>query len=342
MANIPNYFSQKEELDLNTDTSVEKSLNSRCSSDCDNDPLRFHWGMYDSNREILPEHLGVISQSLQVPRFSNHELITDLNENPILLSLSSNGSDETINWAHIESGMQQQAVHLACSAMGIGTCIKNLGINGAPTPSGKIDIVRMELGAMLPSYGNSYWSTSAPENWLPHDTLPEPRRDGNMPLLSAMENASTSMDGREATVDDISQLLWSARGRTPHYVLGACRGLTIPTWGGKQDLASVYIAWNGHLCLYINSDSERSTHALKTIDNITLTQPSAAYIILTSNEDTKRSLWEIGYMLEDLILQAIALGIGYKTALTDAKSRGIWSEKGVSNAQAIFKIKINE
>ena len=32
----------------------------------------------------------------------------------------------------------------------------------------------------------------------------------------------------------ISQLLWAARGRTPHYVKSHPWGLTIPTWGGVQ------------------------------------------------------------------------------------------------------------
>ena len=31
---------------------------------------------------------------------------------------------------HIENGMQQEAVYLACQAQGVGTCIDNQGING--------------------------------------------------------------------------------------------------------------------------------------------------------------------------------------------------------------------
>jgi hypothetical protein len=43
-------------------------------------------------------------------------------------------------------------------------------------------------------------------------------------------------------------------------------------------------------------------------------EPSCANsIILSRNEKTNRALWEVGYMLENMFLQAKSLGIAYKS-----------------------------
>ena len=60
-----------------------------------------------------------------------------------------------------------------------------------------------------------------------------------MPLFEAIERAEITSDGRRSGSKDVSQLLWAARGRTPHKYRGREWGMTIPTWAGGQNLPIV-------------------------------------------------------------------------------------------------------
>jgi hypothetical protein len=111
-------------------------------------------------------------------------------------------------------------------------------------------------------------------------------------------------------------------------------GLTIPTWGGDQDYTSVYLAKEGKLFVYINWTKSFSllnralreklkwtrgnpTHDIKlirTFDHQTQLEANAA-IILCKNENTSRASWEVGYMLENMFLQASTLDISYQAKL---------------------------
>lgn len=360
MPKTTGYYMDDSEPEFHSETSVEKALNSRCSSDTNTNQLKAHWGLYNPDKLLLHEHTGAIMQALQIPRFTNMELSVDLETNPIVLSIPAEGSKEELDFAHIESGMQQQAIHLVCAALGMGVCIKNIGVNGKILMN-RCKTVKMHIEMMHPSYGGSFWSISPPENWCLSDSLSEPCRDSGFPLLKAIEDAATSAEGETASSEDISQLLWAARGRTPHYVFGECRGLTIPIWAGGltvpaivlsaifpsgkrlrvmiNQYSSLYMAHSGKLRLYDNGDAKTSRHALTEIAEVE-TNPSAADFLLAVNESNKRALWEVGYMLENLILQAVALGVGYKAVLCDDKLKNIWAEKGINNVCAIFSVKV--
>lgn len=336
MPRIPGSYMDEIEPAFYAETSVEKALNSRCSSDNDGNPMVFHWGMYDLDTHIPPEYIGAIEQGLQIPRFTNKELRVDLDVRPIMLSMPNSIKGIEREWLHIESGMQHQAVHLVCAALGMGTCIRNLGTEGTLQRSGLLGTVKMELNMMQPSYGESMWSIDAPVDLTDAPVLPAPRRDSYFPLLRAMEDACTDSKGRNAGLSDISQMLWAARGRTPHYIMGKRYGLTIPTWAGGQDIASVFLVHDGGLFQYVNSIGNQSAHTLQRIgDDVS---DSGVQILLAINESSGRAFWEVGYMLENLILQAMALGLRYEAILFDTNTRVRCEASGAKGARASVTI----
>ena len=109
--------------------SIEKVLNSRCSSDFVDSIKKRHWGTFI---DIIPEKrmINHIIRSCRIPRFSNGNLFYRFKDGYLFLGYDKINDPELERMLHIESGMQQQAIHLACTAFGIGTCIKNQGING--------------------------------------------------------------------------------------------------------------------------------------------------------------------------------------------------------------------
>jgi hypothetical protein len=333
MPKTPGAYMDGNEPAFHSEVSVEKALNSRCSSDNDGDPKTFHWGMYDLDTPIPPEYIGAIEQGLQIPRFTTKELNVDLNKRPIVLSMYNDVKSIEQDWLGIESGMQQQAAHLVCAALGMGTCIRNLGTEGSAQRSGLLGTAKMELNMMRPSFGDSMWSVEPPPDLVIDSDLPAPRRDSDFPLLNAMEDASVLSDGRDADISDVSQLLWAARGRTPHYIMSKPYGLTIPTWAGGQNIASVFYISKNRNSQYINTINKKSAHGLKHVSDNGSTN-SSTQILLAVNEFTGRGLWEIGYMLENLILQATAIGIRYKAVLFDNDDRNKWEELGIRGARA--------
>ena len=61
-------------------------------------------------------------------------------------------------------------------------------------------------------------------------------------------------------------------------------------------------------------------------------------IVLGKNESTGRALWEIGYELQNLLVQAASLGISYKAVLLDVKEKRIVREAGVEDPVAVLVI----
>jgi hypothetical protein len=57
-------------------------------------------------------------------------------------------------------------------------------------------------------------------------------------------------------------------------------------------------------------------------------------IVLCQNEKTGRALWEIGYMLENMLLQATSLGITYESKILSVDEASRLNEIGVANAVA--------
>ena len=264
---------------------------------------------------------------------------------------------------HIENGMQHEAVYLACTAQGVGTCIHNQGIDGTEYGE-KMATARHLIMEIADPYDSGKYTTKAPgpeKHFIAGKNLTEPLRDGQIDCLSQLENLATSKkSGSSAKEKDISQLLWAAKGRTPHCIKmnrwNFMWGLTIPTWGGIQDCTSVYLLKGKKLYNYINWTKEFSlmnrlfrekfrwtrgnpTHEIQFFRNADISSQIDGHedaIILCQNEYTGRALWEIGYMLENMFLQATSLGISYASKIFSSDEIRWIEKKGMSGAVATF------
>ena len=74
-------------------------------------------------------------------------------------------------------------------------------------------------------------------------------------------------------------------------------------------------------------------------DNL-FTAFSASYglIVLGKNEAFNRALWEIGYQLLNLLVQAISLDIPYKAVLLDNKQKKLVTHSGIEDPVAVSTI----
>lgn len=306
--------------------SVELALNSRCSSDYDGDPEVFHWGMFDGAAELSSDHISRIARLAGRCRLSHAGAGVEAANNVLTFFVDKKVGGNARQPCMIVSGMQQQAVSLACAALGVGMMFNNLGPDGREVSSGKLATVQMLLDPMKPSYRGSFWTASAPEKerpWL-SGNLPDPRRDGTTPLVTVLEEVSSERQmGMAASRDSISQLLWAARGRTPHLYKSTPWGMTIPTWGGWQNIAAVYAAAGSEMYKYVNWQKGRPTHVLEPIIADTalpsrlrdIFPPWNCFVILATDDAYARGLWEVGYQLLNILVQASALGISCHTVV---------------------------
>ena len=348
--------------------SVETVLNSRCSSDSDGDPKKNHWGSFINGKR--PE--GAINHMLQcceVPRFSDGKLTTWFQENYLFLGFDKAEDHLVENTLHIESGMQHEAVHLACAALGVGTCIHNMGVNGTQRGE-KIVTARHLILEMADCYENGKYTGATPGPETPFrmgKNLPEPKRTGDVECLPELRRLRTSSSkGPSAGKEDISQLLWAAKGITPHYVKGHPWGLTIPTWGHGTEYTSVYLVKNSQLFRYVNWTRQshllggtanrllryalwklrgkppfylwgNPTHDIDFIRKVNVSSQFDGFdtaVILSRNERTNRALWEVGYMLENMLLQSSSLGVSYKTKMFNPDEISQLGEAGVKGTVA--------
>jgi hypothetical protein len=339
--------------------SIERVLNSRCSSDSSDAPRKSHWGTF-LNRFPPQKTIDRVLSCCNIPRFSNERLELCFENGDLLLGFEKPKNLKAMRMLHIESGMQQEAVYLACVALGLGTCIHNQGINGTENEE-KITTAKFTIMEIDDPYETGKFTTKPPGPEKPFEkgkNLSDPLRDGDVECLQYLKHLSPSAkSGSKATEKDISQLLWAAKGRTPHYirlhVWKKMWGLTIPTWGGGQNYTSVYLLRNGELFRYINWTKEFSlinraflsyikwtrgapTHDLRFIRRIAhkdaqLDEADTA-IILCQNENTGRSLWEVGYMLENIFLQAKSIGISHDSKLLETEETSRLTKLGAANA----------
>ncbi len=342
--------------------SVEKVLNSRCSGELELGPRKTHWSTFINKRP--PENvMNGILDCCDIPRFSGAKLLQWFKDGDLFLGFEKPNDSYTERLLHVESGMQQEAVSLACAAQGVGTCIYDQGINGTET-EGKMVIARHVIKEMADPYKSGKFTVEAPgpeKALVPGKNLFEPSRDGEVecvPLLERLELYNKS--GPLATEKNISQLLWAAKGRTPHCVCIAkwklMWGLTIPTAGGISDITKVYLAKDGKLFRYVNWTKNWSllnrafrqelkwtrgnpTHDLRFVRAVEISpqiEGANAAIILCRNQMIGRSLWEAGYTLENLLLQAKALSISFETKLLNEEETSQLANQGLGNAVAAF------
>ncbi len=239
-------------------------------------------------------------------------------------------------------------------------CIRNQGINGKEHED-KIATARHLIMEMADPYEAGKFTVNAPGLNRPFRagrSLSEPLRDGDIKCLPELKHLkSFNKSGSSPTKRDISQLLWAAKGRTSHcvhmHMWSLLWGLTIPTWAGGQAYTSVYLAKENKLFRYINWTKPFSplnrllhyagwtrgnpTHDIHFTRNVNVrTQLDGAdtAIILCQNEETGRTLWEVGYMLENIFLQAKSLGISYESKLLEAEEILQLAKLEVGNAVA--------
>ena len=152
---------------------------------------------------------------------------------------------------------------------------------------------------------------------------------------------------KKSTEESISQLLWAARGRTPHFYKSRPWGLTIPTWAGEQNISSVYLISDFKLSKYVNWHKNRPTHSLLEVARIDKQifdkfsrsySPNDRFIVLGKNEDFQRSLWKVGYQLLNLLLQASVLNINYRVFLLDTSQKVILQDIGIKAPVAILAL----
>jgi hypothetical protein len=346
--------SEREKTILPNDgyaVSVETALNSRCNSDYDGNPKKFHWGMFDQSKKMLDEQILKIINLARVARFTEEKV--EIRNQKNILSFVIDGQKQGLirERMMVESGMQQQAVGLVCAALGIGLVFIDSGRDGRRISDTDHENIKIKLDAMKPSYNESYWTSSPPDgnkSWR-SDNLPEPLRNGEKPLLSVLRELKTeNSNGKIATKQAISQLLWAARGRTPHLYKSRPWGVTIPTWAGEQNITSVYLILEGKLSRYINwrwNGWAHSIELLKEVGEELGTQllnwlpPYNCLIVLAKNEHFGRAYWEIGYQTLNLMLQAKSLNLSYKAILLDEKQKDFFHKIGIKDSVASLFIK---
>jgi hypothetical protein len=330
------------------DISVETALNSRCNSDYDNNQKKSHWGMFEKTLKISDTQVKNFLGLVKIPRFTHHRIEVQAAGNMLTFMMDKQLSGIQKEWAMIESGMQQQAVGLVSAALGIGMVFRSLGRNGHSVSRTDHANIKIKIDAMRPCYNGAYWSRSSPDGKHPlkNGNLPHPKREGNNSLITALAELRTrNTDAKPATDAMLSQLLWAARGRTPHWCQSNKWGLTIPTSKGKQHISSVYLLTNNKIHRYLNWHRNRPTHGIKFIRQVDRTiqgelqtqfSPSNCFIILTQNESYDSASWEVGYQLLNLLLQAHVLNISYEAILPDEDQKKIFQKSGAGEPAAIF------
>ena len=153
--------------------------------------------------------------------------------------------------------------------------------------------------------------------------------------------------GRNATESDMSQLVWAARGRTPHYYKSDPWGMTIPTYQGINTISEVYCINEGRIMKYINWQANRPAHSLEqigTTDAASKERLTGRFkgktwlIVLNKNDAMARALWEIGYQLMNLLAQARALEVKYEAVLLDENQKRLFAAIGIPGPVALFAI----
>ncbi len=320
--------------------SVENALNSRCTSDYDDAPELFHWGMFNRYEKLSVKQINQIAGHIRIPRLTVHPADVRVNSNVLTFVIDNTVSGIQRDWLMIESGMQQQAVCLICAALGVGMVFRNCGKNGSSLSQSAHANVKIKLDAMKPSYGGSYWNTQAPEGFpAPRNgELPEPDRIGRKSLLAVLAHVPACHNSSlPVTETELGQLLWAARGRTPHLYKSRAWGMTIPTWGGTS-LTGLHVVADQRVWTYVNWKNNRPMHSLEPF-NVRARKETgrlshglnagATALVLETKERSGRALWEAGYQLLNILLQAYSLGIGYEPLLLDETRKAEFRKTGI-------------
>jgi hypothetical protein len=333
-----------------TRVSVEKALNSRCTSDYDGDSSKFHWGKFDRWKQLTNAQMDEVISLARIPRFTKGLLETRRENN--VLNFMSGKTEPGVpqSWAMVEIGMQQQAICLVCASLGVGMVFSNLGKDGKWVSETEYAAIKIKLGAMEPSYEGAYWISSPPadSNAWQRGNLPDPVRDGHKTLISTLGTLKTAnRNSVIAAEESIGQLLWAGRGRTPHLYNSNPWGMTIPTWAGEQNISSLYLVSKNKLFRYVNWNDNRPTHSLLQLSEIEaerfkeilgLFSAKRALVVLGKNESFARALWEVGYQLMNLLVQANALNISYAALILNEREKETLTRIGIVDPVAALAL----
>ena len=333
--------------------SVEKALNSRCTSDYDGNPKRFHWGMFDGTKKLSEKSISEIVEAAKIPLVVDAGVDMQTKENLVTFVIHDSASERPTDSLMIESGMQQQAVGLVCAALGAGMVFRNLGRDGTRISERTYAAIRIKLDPMKPSYAGRFWSNDTPGGRLPvrEGSLSEPERDGDQPLIEVLKTLKREEDGISATKESISQLLWAARGRTPHYYKSRPWGMTIPTWGAELNITSIFLVSKNKVWKYVNWHGNRPLHSLEAVapvkpelckDLLAVPAPYDCAIVLGKNEASGRALWEVGYGLLNLMVQARSLGLAYSARLIDQKEKALLKNHNIDDGPSALFLKADK
>ena len=181
--------------------------------------------------------------------------------------------------------------------------------------------------------------------------MSEPERDGDQPLIEVLRTLKKEENGISATKESISQLLWAARGRTPHYYKSRPWGMTIPTWGAELNITSIFLVSKNKVWKYVNWHGNRPLHSLEAVapvkpelckDLLAVPAPYDCAIVLGKNEASGRALWEVGYGLLNLMVQARSLGLAYSARLIDQKEKALLKNHNIDDGPSALFLKADK
>ena len=328
---------------------VETALNSRCSSDYDDDTHYFHHGMFEKHKKLFPEEIQRIVAAAAIPRVATELAGRSLSGKEISFFVRPAADRLAGEWLMVVSGMQQQAVCLACAAMGAGMKFQNMGKNGKQLDDGRTVVIRMKIDALKPSYDGSFWTSQSPGGHWASGNLPEPDRTGTRPLLKALDELGMARSGNTAVSEEvIGQLLWAARGRTPHLFFSKHGGMTIPSWEGEQNYTALYFLRKGNLFEYANEYKGKPTHAMKPLQSLSASkyrEVETAFgtpnglLVFARRESSAHTFWQVGYMLLNALVQAGAIDLTYQGLLLDETQKAFFESAGIVSPTAALALR---
>lgn len=165
-----------------------------------------------------------------------------------------------------------------------------------------LSIIPQELGA----------AGKTPQNLIP---LPEPRREGGMPLMEALNKRQSSREysSRDIPEQELSDLLWAAWG----YNRSGQKKRTAPSSNNKQEI-SVYLAKKDGLYLYdaemnallkiSDADIREETGKQAFVDDAPLNLIFVADTKVQSNVNS--SYANVGFISQNVYLYCASAGLG--------------------------------
>jgi len=124
--------------------------------------------------------------------------------------------------------------------------------------------------------------------------------------------------------------------------------MTLPTSRGEQNISSVYLIWDYKLSRYLNWHKNRPTHSLEVLGEIDIDLHNElirlfpfnnCFIVIGKNETFATALWEVGYQLLNLLLQAQVLDLAYEAILLDESQKKVFRSMDIKDPVSAFLLR---